>query len=58
MKLQIDESQQEILLAVLLEKMEMLATLANGNVPLRPAIKMYRAEVLIIYKTITGEITQ
>ena len=58
MKLQIDDSQQEILLAILLDKMDELETLSKRNVPLKPAIKMYRSEVLTIYKTINGEITQ
>ena len=53
-KPEITKAQQDILLNVLENHMEALRTLARINPALKPSIKIKRAEVLTLYKTIVG----
>ena len=58
LKLEITEEQQEILAAVLLEKLEELGKISTQNKALRPVIKTHNADVLTLYKSIVKEVIQ
>ena len=58
LKLEITEAQQEILSAVLLEKLAELGKISTQNAALRPAIKTHKADVLALYKSIVAEIVE